>query len=395
MTDAVLVVNAGSSSLKFALFDVASSDRIAGGAIDAIGGSAQLVIEEDAAPSGHGEPVAAPDHASALAALDRWLTARWNGLRLRGVGHRVVHGGRAYAGPVLVDADVLARLETLVPLAPLHQPHNLAAIRAFAARQPGLPQVACFDTAFHQSQPEIAKRYALPGALTKEGIVRYGFHGLSYEYVASVIPKYLGRVPRRTVVAHLGQGASMAGLDHGRSVATTMGFTALDGLPMGRRCGALDPGVILYLMQARGLDVEQVSDLLYRRSGLLGVSGISDDMRALLASDDPGACEAIDLFVYRIARELGSLAGALGGLDALVFTGGIGENAAPIRLSVGDKAAWLGVAIDAAANQAGGPKISSADSRVEVLVIPTDEALTIAQHTLRVLGLNGVTRATP
>jgi acetate kinase len=308
------------------------------------------------------------------------------GNRIIAAGHRVVHGGLEFTQPVRIGPDVLAALEVLVPLAPLHQPHNLAAIRAVAQRVPELPQVACFDTAFHRTQPAVAQAFGLPRRYAAEGVVRYGFHGLSYEYIASVLPGTDARAAAgRTVVAHLGNGASLCALKGGRSVASTMGFTALDGLPMGTRCGALDPGVLLYLMDNHDLDVRALEKLLYQQSGLLGVSGISSDMRALVASPDPRAAEAIDLFVYRIGRELGSLAAALGGLDALVFTGGIGENAAAIRARVCREAAWLGLDLDAAANDAGGPRVSRAESRVTAWVIPTNEELMIAQHTRRLL----------
>ncbi len=287
---------------------------------------------------------------------------------------------------MLVNAEVLAALQALIPLVPLHQPHNLAAIEAVARHAPQLPQVACFDTAFHRSQPAVAQAFALPRRYAEEGVHRYGFHGLSYEYVAAALPAIDPRAAAgRTIVAHLGNGASMCALQGGRSVATTMGFSALDGLPMGTRCGALDPGLLLYLMDRHGLGARALEKLLYRESGLLGVSGISSDMRALLASPDPHAAEAIDLFVYRIGRELGSLAAALGGLDALVFTGGIGENAAAIRARVCRGAAWLGLDLDEAANEAGGPRISAAGSRAAAWVVPTNEELMIARHTQRLL----------
>ncbi|MGZ3350506.1 MAG: acetate/propionate family kinase, partial [Xanthobacteraceae bacterium] len=319
----------------------------------------------------------------------RWLDARFPGQELVAAGHRVVHGGMRYAGPVRIDDEVIAELTRLVPLAPLHQPHQLNAIAALAKLHPRLPQVACFDTSFHRSQPELATRYALPRNLTDEGIRRYGFHGLSYEYIAGVLPEVTGEVhvPGRVVVAHLGSGASMCAIRHGKSIATTMGFTALDGLPMSRRCGDLDPGVVLYLMQEKGMSADAVSDLLYQSSGLLGVSGVSDNMKALLASDQPHAAEAVNLFVYRIGRELGSLVAALGGLDALVFTAGIGEHAPEIRRRVCRDASWLDLELDEAKNDAGGPRITTAASRTSAWVIPTDEDLMIARHTW------GLTRA--
>jgi acetate kinase len=298
----------------------------------------------------------------------------------------VVHGGLDYTRPVRVDPTVLARLERFIPLAPLHQPHNLTPIRLLMANQAGLPQVACFDTSFHRTNPPIAQRFAIPAELHDAGVQRYGFHGLSYEYVASVLSQYDPRAAAgKTVVLHLGNGASMCAIEHGRSIASTMGFTAVEGLPMGTRCGSIDPGVLLYLMDERGMDARALEKLIYTQSGLLGVSGLSSDMRTLLASDAPGAKLALDLFVYRIRRELGSLAAALGGLDAIVFTAGIGEKAAAIRERVLRDAAWLGVQLDPPANAKDGPRISVAGSRVSAWVIPTNEELMIARHTREVL----------
>jgi acetate kinase len=311
------------------------------------------------------------------------------GDRLVGVGHRVVHGGPEYARPVRLDTDVLAGLEAFVPLAPLHQPHNLAPIRLLLERAPELQQVACFDTSFHRSNPEIAQMFALPAELHAQGVRRYGFHGLSYEYIASVLPNFDAKGARgRTVVLHLGNGASMCAIQAGKSVTSTMGFTAVDGLPMGTRTGSLDPGVILYLMDQRGMDARAIEKLIYNQSGLLGVSGISSDMRILLASDDARAKLAIDLYVYRIRRELGSLAAALDGLDAIVFTAGVGENAEAIRSRVCEDAAWLGVALNQQANAAGGPCISTRGSKVSAWVIPTNEELMIARHTRQVLNIS-------
>jgi acetate kinase len=331
-------------------------------------------------------------HERALESVFDRCKAELGAHRLVGVGHRVVHGGVKYSAPVTVTSEVLAELERLVPLAPLHQPHNLAAIKAAINAMPSVPQVACFDTAFHRTQPEVAQLFALPRRFTDEGVRRYGFHGLSYEYIASVLP---GLDPRaavgRTVVAHLGNGASMCAMRGGRSVATTMSFTPADGLVMGTRTGALDPGVMLYLMRKHRMNADHLEHLIYHESGLLGVSGVSGDMRELLASPDPRAAEAVELFVYRIARELGSLAAALGGLDALVFTGGIGENSAPIRAKVCAAAAWLGATLDETANAARGPRISREGSGVGVWVVPTNEELMIANHTREVLGLKGVT----
>jgi acetate kinase len=348
-------------------------------------------LARDAAGNAIGEH-AWPDgtrlgHQGAIEFLFAWgRDGVLGGHQVAAVGHRVVHGGLKFLRPALVTAEVLADLEAFIPLAPLHQPHNLAAVRAVAAHAPQLPQVACFDTSFHRTQPCVAQAFALPPCYTEEGVGRYGFHGLSYEYIASALPGIDARAAAgRTVVAHLGNGASMCALNAGKSVASTMGFTALDGLPMGTRCGAIDPGVLLYLMDRHHMDARALQELLYHESGLLGVSGVSSDMRALLASPDPRAAAAVDLFVYRIGRELGSLAAALGGLDALVFTAGIGENAAPVRARVCQDAAWLGVELDEAANQAGSPRISTASSRVTAWVVPTNEELMIAQHTRRLL----------
>jgi acetate kinase len=314
------------------------------------------------------------------------------GRQLKAVGHRVVHGGTQYSGPVLIDAATFADLEALIPLAPLHQPHCLAAIRAVTQRAPSLPQVACFDTAFHRSQPPIAQAFALPRRYAEEGIRRYGFHGLSYEYISTQLAKVDLKAARgRTVIAHLGNGASLCALRAGRCIATTMGFSTLDGLMMGSRCGSLDPGVILYLIERHRLDAPALEDLLYRQSGLLGVSGQSSDMRELLEHPTAGAAEALDLFVYRISRELGSLAAALQGLDALVFTGGIGEHAAPIRERVCRDARWLGLKLDEEANAHDGPRLTHPDSPVAAWVVPTNEEAMIAEHTQRVLSRSPVT----
>ncbi|MEJ8824585.1 acetate/propionate family kinase [Variovorax humicola] len=388
MNDAIVVLNAGSSSLKFSLF--AGSDDlpfVAGGQVSGLYTAASRFVGKDAA----GKQVAEKrwdadaklDHHGAIAHIVEWLkTTHGHEHRLSAVGHRVVHGGMDYAAPVRVDSEVVARLEKLVPLAPLHQPHNLAPIRALLKRAPELPQVACFDTAMHRSNPPLAQMFALPKALSDEGVRRYGFHGLSYEYIASVLPKFDPHAASgRTVVLHLGNGASMCALQAGRSIASTMGFTAVDGLPMGTRCGALDPGVILYLMDERGMDARAIEKLIYSQSGLLGVSGVSSDMRELLESDQPQAKVAVDLFVYRIGRELGSLAAALGGLDAIVFTAGIGEHAPAVRERICSQAAWLGVELDPDANASRAPRISTPSSRVSAWVIPTNEELMIARHT--------------
>jgi acetate kinase len=309
----------------------------------------------------------------------------------------VVHGGTDFSAPILIDETTLTRLEKLVPLAPLHQPHNLAAVASVAAVAPNLPQVACFDTGFHRTNPTTSTTFALPRGLTNEGVRRYGFHGLSYEYIASALPRHAGASAEgRVVVAHLGHGASMCAMRQRRSIATTMGFTALDGLPMGRRCGALDPGVILFLIKEKGMDHGTLSDLLYHQSGLLGVSGISDDMRDLLGSRADEAKEAVELFVYRVGRELGSLAAALSGLDVLVFTGGIGEHAVAVRERVCHNAEWLGIILDPAANAQGSTCISAPESPVPVFVIPTDEELIIVRHTIAVVkGNSRVVRPRP
>ena len=394
MTDAILVLNAGSSSLKFSLFVERGAELalIAGGQVEGLNGAPHFVAKPaDGKPSSEQRweagaalgPKGERGHAGALAHIFGWLRATYGGAyHLAALGHRVVHGGTEYAAPVRLDATVVANLEKLVPLAPLHQPHNLAPIREAFDRAPDLPQFACFDTAAHRSNPPVAQMFALPQELTEAGVRRYGFHGLSYEYIASVLPQYDDRAARgRTVVLHLGNGASMCALQAGHSIASTMGFTAVDGLPMGTRSGALDPGVLLYLMDERGMDARAIEKLLYSQSGLLGVSGLSSDMRVLLDSAEPRAQLAVALFVYRIGRELGSLAAALGGLDAIVFTAGIGEHAAPIRERVCRQAAWLGIEFDAVANAKHGPRISTAASRTSAWVIPTNEELMIARHT--------------
>ncbi len=391
MADAIAVVNAGSSSIKFSLYVERGRDlaRLAHGGIEEISTAPHFkafdaggaCIAERRWPDG--TPLG---HAGALPHIAEFVREQLGEHRLRAVGHRVVHGGVDYVTPVCVDRAVLSDLERLNPLAPLHQPHNLAAIRALLDAAPDLPQVACFDTAFHHTQPAVSKMYALPRDIAERGVRRYGFHGLSYESIATSLPHVDPHAAAgRTIVLHLGNGASACALRGARSVATSMGFTALEGLPMGTRCGSLDPGAVLYMIDELGMDVHAVEQLLYQRSGLLGVSGISSDMRVLLASDDVHAKCAIDYFVCRIGRELGSLAAALGGVDAIVFTAGIGENAVPIRERVCRMSAWLGVELDAIANSVHGPRISTATSRVAVWVIPTDEELVIARHTLALL----------
>jgi acetate kinase len=390
MTDALLILNAGSSSLKFSVFvDREPPELLLRGQIEGISTRPRFVAKDAAGKIIGGkewDDGAGLGHSEAIEFLFDWGERSAGGgalgrRRLGAAGHRVVHGGTRFDRPVRIDDETLAALEALVPLAPLHQPHNLAAIQAVARHAPQLPQVACFDTSFHRTQPAVAQSFALPRRYAEEGVQRYGFHGLSYEYIASVLPGIDRRAAAgRTVVLHLGNGASMCALQGGRSVATTMSFTALDGLPMGTRCGSLDPGVLLYLMSRYGMDEPALEELLYHQSGLLGVSGISSDVRTLLSSPDPRAAEALNLFTYRIGRELGSLAAALGGLDAVVFTGGIGENAVPIRAAVCREAGWLRLELDEAANAKGGPCISRAGSRVSAWVIPTNEELMIARH---------------
>lgn len=388
MSDVILVLDAGSSSLKFAVYEACGTSerpsRLAHGQVEGLRAKARFqAFDADGRPL---DDAILPDtghpttHDEAMSRVLAWLQAHRDGSqRLVAAGHRVVHGGAEFAAPVRIDATVLARLDELSALAPLHQPPALHAIRALQERLPDLLQVACFDTAFHRTQPDVAQAYALPRALSDEGIRRYGFHGLSYQYIAQVLPQFLGDTAGgRVVVAHLGSGASMCALHGRRSVASTMGFTALDGLVMGTRCGNLDPGVVLYLIEHKGMTTAQVSDLLYKRSGLLGVSGLSSDLRELAASAEPTAAQAIDLFVYRIGRELGSLVAALGGIDAIVFTAGIGEHSADIRRRVCEQARWLGIVLDTEANEGQRTRISGPGSRVSAWVIPTDEESIIA-----------------
>ena len=380
-TDAVLVLNAGSSSVKFALFEASSLEVLCRGGIEGIGGAARF-------GGASGPDASLFDGPSLPADADHERATRWlldglrgaPGLTLRAAGHRVVHGGPDFAAPVRVDEIVLAALERLVPLAPAHQPHNLAAIRAVGRAWPDLPQVACFDTAFHRTQSRLAQIFAIPRDLTDEGLVRYGFHGLSYQHIADVLPGIAGeRAAGRVIVAHLGHGASLCAMRDRRSIATTMGFTALDGLMMGTRCGAIDPGLVLHLIEERGMAPAEVSHLLNRRSGLLGVSGLSNDARTLSESADPRAAEALDLFAYRVVREAGSMMAALGGLDLLVFTAGIGERSARLRKGICEGLAWAGLALDAARNEAGQGRISASGSAIEAYVIPADEERAIAR----------------
>lgn len=391
MNDAILVLNAGSSSVKFSVFAVqgkALELKVRGqleGLFTAPKFEAKDAQGSVLAEKSWGQGISL-GHEGALDHLKIFLRGLADQLKLVGVGHRVAHGGLKYAQPVRVTEEIMASLEKLIPLTPLHQPHNLRPMRVVHERMPEVPQVACFDTAFHRANPPLAQMFALPKAMTEAGLRRYGFHGISYEYIASVLGE---RDPRaaagRTVVLHLGNGSSMCALHRLQSVASTMGFSAIDGLPMGTRCGSLDPGVLLFLIDQRKMDARALEKLLYSESGLLGVSGISSDVRTLLESGEPDAKLALDLYVYRIGRELGSLAAALGGLDALVFTAGIGENAVTIRERVCRDAAWLGVEVDVAANAQGGPRLTTPASRVAAWVIPTNEELMIARHTLRLL----------
>jgi acetate kinase len=384
----IAVLNAGSSSLKFSLFR--GSAAICKGLIDRLdtaqSGEPRAAIRDDNQAKLFEDAIPARNHEQALEWLFTWLNETKPEWQPAAVGHRVVHGGDAFVAPARVTTELLDRLEELIPLAPLHQAHNLAPMRFIARRFPDLPQVACFDTAFHATQSRIDRMYAIPQDYFGRGIKRYGFHGLSYEYIATRLPQIDERAASgRTVVCHLGNGASLCAMRAGRSVATTMGFTPLDGLPMGTRCGAIDPGVLLYLLQQEKMNVGELNDLLYHRSGLLGLSGVSADMRDLLSSREASAAEAVEFFCYRIARELGSLAAALGGLDAIVFTAGIGEHAAPVRARVCELSDWLGVRIDQEANAASRPTLHTPDSQVQALVIPTNEELMIALHTRRVV----------
>ena len=384
MANAVLALNAGSSSLKFALFNGELQARLRG-SITGIGGQAQFQASVAAGDGAVQEPWEGRTHEDFLKQLLAWIAARSEGHDIAAVGHRIVHGGQRYTAPVRLDETVLAALEKLNPLAPLHQPHNLSPVQALLALRPGLPQVGCFDTAFHATMPPTARRFGLPRNLEESGVKRYGFHGLSYDYIAARLRQIAPqRAGCRIIVAHLGSGASLCALRDGQSIDTTMGMTALDGMVMSTRVGALDPGALMYLA-GQGMTPEALESLLYLRSGLLGVSGFSGDMRTLLASDRPEAAEAVELFVYRAVREIGALAASLGGLDGLVFTAGIGENSAIIRRRICDGCAWLGVAIEEQANQAQALSISAAGSRVGVWVIPTDEEHTIARQTLGLL----------
>lgn len=392
MTQGILVINAGSSSIKFSVYAVTDGSSLelhSKGLIEGIGGKPYAL-----AKGGDGSPIGERswqadepnDFQSCFAELVRWLLQHLKDVELAGVGHRIVHGGPELDCPVLLDAKTIEALETLIPLAPLHQPSNLLAAKKSLELTPDIPNVACFDTAFHRTQPRVADAFGLPSAYYDSGVRRYGFHGMSYEYIATRLPELAPELADgKVVVAHLGNGASMCAMRDGKSVASTMGFTVLDGLPMGTRCGAVDPGVLLYLMDKEGRDSKAISDLLYKQSGLLGMSGVSNDMRELKQSNEPKAADAVDYYVYRIGRELGSLAAALGGLDGFVFTAGIGENDADLRERVCKDAAWLGVELDNDANRNGEVRISTPKSAVSVWAIPTNEELMIANHTFDVI----------
>jgi acetate kinase len=393
MDNFALVLNAGSSSLKFCVYRKPEAENWrleSRGQIEGIGTKARLTVKnaEGATTTDQKVDETVRDGRQALNAVADLLRSNYSGARLLGVGHRVVHGGPRHAQPVIVNAQVLAELRQLIPLAPLHQPYNLAAIEAVADRLPDVPQVACFDTAFHRGQPAVAELVALPRDICKSGIQRYGFHGLSYEYIASVLPQVAPEIARgRVIVAHLGSGASLCAMKDGKSIDSTLGFTALDGLCMGTRPGSVDPGVILYLFQGLNMSPKQVEEILYKKSGLLGISGISNDMRDLLSSQEPPARLAVDYFVYRVSKEIGALTAVLGGVDGLVFTAGIGENSAEVRRRICESAAWLGIELDAEANARRDARISRPGTKVSAWVIPTNEELMIARHTARLLKL--------
>jgi acetate kinase len=390
--DAILVVNAGSSSLKFQVFATSGSagelECLVKGQVDGVGSRPRLRAETPDKKSLIDQTYGAdkiPDLSAAIQVAGDWLRSTQK-VNLLAVGHRVVHGGPEFDRPVRITRDVAAQLARYISLAPLHQPNNLAPIRTLLERRPELPQVACFDTAFHRGHSALADYYALPERFYKEGVRRYGFHGLSYEYIAQRLPHVAPNIAKgRVVVAHLGSGASMCALANGRSVESTLGFTALDGLPMGTRPGQLDPGVVLYLVAEKGMSPAAVQDLFYKESGLKGLSGISNDVRELQDSKDPKAVFALDYFAYRAGLYVGMLAAALGGLDAFVFTAGIGENSPTMRALIAERLAWLGIALDAAANSKGSTLVSKKDSRIPVYVIPTNEELMIARHTLELL----------
>jgi len=386
----VLVLNAGSSSLKFSVFRSSDWQVDTRGQIEGIGTAPRLTVKDERGEKLTDEKLqpSVSDARAAIEVLSAWLRSRYQGGRIAGIGHRVVHGGPGHASPVVVTREILAELKGLTPLAPLHQPHNLAPIETLMERMPDVPQVACFDTGFHRGHSEVATVVPLPREFRLKGVERYGFHGLSYEYIASRLPEVApGIAEGRVIVAHLGSGASMCGLKSRKSVDSSMGFTALDGLCMGTRPGGLDPGIVLYLMQGLGYPAGKIEEILYKKSGLLGLSGISNDMRDLLGRTEPEARLAVDYFVFRAAKEIGALAAALGGVDALVFTAGIGENSPEVRRRISVASAWLGLELDDAANEARGPRISKPASKVSAWVIPTNEELMIARHTRTLLGL--------
>ncbi|HTT43699.1 MAG TPA: acetate/propionate family kinase [Steroidobacteraceae bacterium] len=391
MHELALVLNSGSSSLKFAVFRVQRAGDwplLLRGNLEGIGTAPKMSARDGggASMTTPAPPAGVRDAGGALEHVIGWLGTRFSGAGLFGVGHRVVHGGARHHVPALVSAELLEELRELIPFAPLHQPYNLAAIEAVMQRRPDVRQVACFDTAFHHTLPALARLVPLPGELRQGGLQRYGFHGLSYEYIAGVLPEVAPQIAGgRIIVAHLGSGASLCAVREGRSIETTMSFTALDGLCMGTRPGSIDPGVVLYLFQGLGLSVKEVEALLYKKSGLLGISGISNDMRDLEQSGEARAREAVDYFVYRVAQEIGALAASLGGLDALVFTAGIGENSASVRRRICEASAWLGIKLDPAANERGASCISASGSAVSAWRIPTNEELMIARHTGRLL----------
>jgi acetate kinase len=393
MDDYAVVLNAGSSSLKFCVYRRPERNGWsldARGQIEGIGTSPRFSVKNGIGKLLDNPPLAGTvtDARTALESLVQWMRSRYGGARVLGVGHRVVHGGSKFFGPTIVTPQALEELRKLIPLAPLHQPYNLAAIEAVAAYLPGVPQVACFDTSFHRGQPAVAELVPLPREITGPGVQRYGFHGLSYEYIAAALPQTAPDIANgRVIVAHLGSGASLCAMKNARSLDHTLGFTALDGLCMGTRPGAIDPGVVLYLFQELGLSAKDVEAILYKKSGLLGISGISNDMRDLLDSREPTARLAVDYFVYRATKEIGALTAVLGGLDGLVFTAGIGEHSVDIRRRICEAAAWVGVELDANRNAANGPRISREGSPVSVWVIPTNEELMIARHTGVLLGL--------
>ncbi|MFO1372091.1 MAG: acetate/propionate family kinase [Candidatus Competibacteraceae bacterium] len=390
MEKGILVINAGSSSIKFAVFvdgEQPEPELQIKGQMEGLGTDPKFHAKNTLGEKFDRDTWSRqtkPNHSDALRYIFGWLRENVSNLQVVAAGHRVVHGGLAYNRAVRLDEQVMAELDRLVPLAPLHQPHNLAAIRTLTEVNPELPQIACFDTAFHRTQPRMAQLFALPRALIESGVRRYGFHGISYEYIARKLPDY-APTARKVVVAHLGSGSSMCAIQEGKSIESTMGFTTVDGLMMGTRTGVLDPGVVLYLLQDRGYDIKTLEKLLYKESGLLGVSGISNDMRDLLMSDDPHAKEAVELFIYHVGRHLAALASTLQGLDAVVFTAGIGENSALIREWICRRAEWLGIHLDEEANRQGGHGISTPDSPVSAWVIPTDEERMIALHTRHIL----------